>query len=250
MKRFFEEYGGVSLGILAVLVLIAIVNPVGGGIKNSLTGITKGFDNKMTNGLNNSGTGFGDSTPEQTISLTTGQKITIANKEYTVIENVEGNQYKVLATNTLQHKFDANSNSNNYATSEIATYLDGEYYDSLDASIKDAIVETPIQQKISSIGYDNGKNSPTWTGEVKEGGTHKVFLPSWDEVTKVYGTTPDKLNAYTPTPNSWTWLRDIYSSLVLHVFSNGRLSNSSPNCNGYVRPAFVLDLSKVEYTTK
>lgn len=27
MKQFFEEYGGVSLGILAVLVLIAIVNP-------------------------------------------------------------------------------------------------------------------------------------------------------------------------------------------------------------------------------
>lgn len=27
MKQFFEEYGGVSLGILAVLVLIAIVSP-------------------------------------------------------------------------------------------------------------------------------------------------------------------------------------------------------------------------------
>ena len=33
MKQFFEEYGGVSLGILAVLVLVAIVNPVGGGSK-------------------------------------------------------------------------------------------------------------------------------------------------------------------------------------------------------------------------
>ena len=33
MKRFFEEYGGVSLGILAVLVLVAIVSPVGGGSK-------------------------------------------------------------------------------------------------------------------------------------------------------------------------------------------------------------------------
>lgn len=33
MKQFFEEYGGVSLGILAVLVLVAIVNPVGGGQK-------------------------------------------------------------------------------------------------------------------------------------------------------------------------------------------------------------------------
>lgn len=36
MKQFFEQYGGVALGILALLVLIAIITPVGNIIKTSL----------------------------------------------------------------------------------------------------------------------------------------------------------------------------------------------------------------------
>ena len=54
MKRFFEEYGGIALAILAVLVLIAIVSPVGKGIKNSLTGVANNFAGKMNSGLEGS----------------------------------------------------------------------------------------------------------------------------------------------------------------------------------------------------
>ena len=53
MKQFFEEYGGVALGILAVLVLIAMVSPIGNAIKGSLTGITNSFNQKMNAGLTN-----------------------------------------------------------------------------------------------------------------------------------------------------------------------------------------------------
>ena len=53
MKQFFEEYGGVALGILAVLVLIAMVSPIGNAIKGSLTGITNSFSDKMDAGLTN-----------------------------------------------------------------------------------------------------------------------------------------------------------------------------------------------------
>lgn len=252
MKQFFEEYGGVSLGILAVLVLVAIVNPVGGGVKNSLTGITKGFDDKMKNGLNNSGFGFGgDSLPEQTISLATGQKITIGGKEYTVIENVQDNQYKVLATDLANNgegiAFD--DNSNDYKTSTIATYLDNDYYNSLPENIKNAIVETPIQQKISSTGYDNGKNSPTWTGEVKEGGAHKVFIPSWDEFTKVAGgTDATTLGSFM---NSLTiCLRDTHFSYVLYVNYLGTLKSQQPISVYNIRPAMVIDLSKINFAIK
>ena len=51
MKRFFEEYGGIVLAILVVLVLIAIVSPVGKGVKNSLTGVANNFASKMNGGL-------------------------------------------------------------------------------------------------------------------------------------------------------------------------------------------------------
>ena len=51
MKKFFEQYGGVALGILAVLVLIAMITPVGNIIKTSLQGIVNKFSNSMTNQL-------------------------------------------------------------------------------------------------------------------------------------------------------------------------------------------------------
>ena len=51
MKQFFEEYGGVALGILALLVLIAMITPVGNIIKTSLQGIVDKFSTSMSNQL-------------------------------------------------------------------------------------------------------------------------------------------------------------------------------------------------------
>lgn len=47
MKQFFEQYGGVALGILALIVLIAMITPVGNIIKTSLQGTTETFSSKM-----------------------------------------------------------------------------------------------------------------------------------------------------------------------------------------------------------
>lgn len=47
MKQFFEQYGGVALGILALLVLIAMITPVGNIIKTSLQGTTETFSSKI-----------------------------------------------------------------------------------------------------------------------------------------------------------------------------------------------------------
>lgn len=174
--------------------------------------------------------------------ITTGTVLTIEGQEYIVIENVQGNQYKVLSSDAVWKRFDDNR-SNNYATSTIADYLDNDYYNNLPESIKNAVVKTPIQQtELNTYAFIN----PTNWGEKNDAGTHKVFIPSWEEVTKVYGTSHYKLKAY--APDSWTWLRDIYSSDVLVVDCNGILDSSVPHINLYVRPAFVIDLSKIEFT--
>ena len=47
MKQFFKQYGGVALGILAVLVLIAMITPVGNIIKTSLQGTATKFSSSM-----------------------------------------------------------------------------------------------------------------------------------------------------------------------------------------------------------
>lgn len=47
MKQFFEQYGGIALGILALLVLIAMITPVGNLIKTSLQGTVQTFSTGM-----------------------------------------------------------------------------------------------------------------------------------------------------------------------------------------------------------
>lgn len=199
----------------------------------------------MTNGLDNSGFGFGgDSTPEQTINLVSGQKILIEGKEYTVIEKVKNNHYKVLATDLANNgqlmKF---GNDNNYATSLIATYLDNDYYDSLDTSIKNAIVPTSIQQRILKTW--RGNISTDWDTP-KEAGTHIVFIPSWDELTTAAKGIP--LSSF--LNNKFICLRDTYNSNILFMSSSGNINNYYPNSSSYIRPAFVIDLSKIDYKTK
>ena len=195
------------------------------------------------------GTGGTENPSVPTITLTAGQKITIANKEYTVID-CNGTQCKVLANELASSNAKTFGSTNEYKTSRIATYLDNDYFNTLDSNVKNAIVETSIQQKVSSTGNDYGKNSPTWTGETKDAGTHKVFLPSWDELTKAAGGT-DKETLKTFLNSKYVWLRDTCGYCVLYVYSNGNLYNDGdPNGSSYVRPAFVLDLSKVEYTIK
>lgn len=178
--------------------------------------------------------------------ITTGKVLTIEGKEYIVIEHIKDDQYKVLANGLASSDTKTFGSTNEYKTSRIATYLDNDYYNSLPKNIRNAIVETPIQQKVSSTGYDNGKNSPTWTGEIKGAGTHKVFLPSWEELTKAARST-DKETLQTLVIGKYVWLRDTYSNLVLYVGVNGNLGNDYPYNICYVRPAFVIDLSKVKY---
>ena len=49
MKQFFEQYGGIALGILALLVLIAMITPMGNIIKTSLQGTVDTFSTKINN---------------------------------------------------------------------------------------------------------------------------------------------------------------------------------------------------------
>ena len=47
MRKFFQEYGSVALGILALLVLIAMITPVGNLVKTSLQGTVHKFSTSI-----------------------------------------------------------------------------------------------------------------------------------------------------------------------------------------------------------
>ena len=176
--------------------------------------------------------------------ITAGTKFIIEGKEYTVIENVQGTQYKVLANELANNGGTMQFGSTNkYATSEITTYLDGEYYNNLPEKIKNAIVETEIQQKVIS-SYEYGENSPIWTGKTKNAGIHKIFVPSWDEFIKAAGSSDSStLEMFLNDKN--IWLRDTFENSVFGIMFYGYLCNTSTLNYHCVRPAFVLDISKV-----
>lgn len=176
--------------------------------------------------------------------ITAGTKFIIEGKEYTVIEHIKDNQYKVLASELANHEARMRFGSNNdYATSEITTYLDGEYYNNLPEKIKNAIVETEIQQKVIS-SYEYGENSPIWTGKTKNAGIHKIFVPSWDEFIKAAGSSDSStLEMFLNDKN--IWLRDTFENSVFGIMFYGYLCNTSTLNYHCVRPAFVLDISKV-----
>ncbi|MDY4495163.1 MAG: DUF6273 domain-containing protein [Erysipelotrichaceae bacterium] len=196
------------------------------------------------------------SQPEQVANtLKAGQKLTIADKEYTVIENVQGTQYKVLATDLANNgqgmAFGNDLGSINYATSPIASYLDGEYYNGLDTNVKNAIVEQAIQQKyVASKDDSSGSYIIEYDeSQTRNVGTHKVFIPSYDEITKIYGTTQEGLKAYSNGKD--VWLREFYGNGLVYVVSSVGSFNYYPPINSkLVRPAFVIDLSNVDYNLK
>lgn len=243
MKSFFENYGFTILAAIVVILLIAITGPIGNLIRDNISHFVEGFGDKTLQRL--------DAIDDNRIP--SGTVIRIDDLEYTIIEHVKGNQYKVLANELANNgnfmTFDTN-NLTEYKTSTIAAYLDSDYYNRLDPKIQNAIVETSIQQKVSSSGWDNGNNSPKWTGETKDAGTYKVFVPSWEEITKAAGgTTPEILK--TLLNSEYVWLRDTCGNLMLFVHFNSFLDFNSPDHNGYyARPAMVLDLSKESYTIK
>lgn len=86
-------------------------------------------------------------------------------------------------------------------------------------------------------------------------GERKVFLPSADELRNIVNYNDSKEMEdflQTKTNPYYMWLRDAYGSHALSASCNGRsLSDSDVwNSSISVRPAFVLDLSKVSYSAK
>ena len=85
--------------------------------------------------------------------------------------------------------------------------------------------------------------------------TAKVFLPSAEELNKIVNVNDSKEMEDFLCTNSnayHMWLRDAYGSRALYaLYSHRSLGDGDVwNCYISVRPAFVLDLSKVSYSAK
>lgn len=202
-----------------------------------------------------------------TKTLQSGTIVKIEGKEYIVLEQKEKDKYLVMAAKNVAEKaFQSHCTyrakietqlrpdgkcSNIYDGSKIDKYLEVFWYGRLSPEMKAAIQETAIQQKTfdsSLVEQEDESLAPI---------ARHVFLPGLDEVMKATSLKDkDKFREFLNNENIWTrdaYVWELYScrvkgQQVLYLNSNkGDIFACAVQFKNGVRPAFVIDLSKIGY---
>lgn len=247
MKGFLEEYGLIIV-VVAVILLMLLFGK-SGYAKSIQDAILGSADHIVETGEN--------ITKKE---AKVGDTLDIEGTKYIVLEQKENNQALVMTANSIgdkafQSDYDFNTylrpdgqNANTYEGSKIDNYLENEWYNGLSSTMKTAIQPTNIKQ----ASYDDNKaeHETGYNGQVYNTISRHAFLPSVSEIGKVIDLkNPDKVKAFLNGAIIWT--RDSNQSsnsrgLFLGYYG---ISISTDVYSEYgIRPTFVIDLSKVDYT--
>ena len=207
---------------------------------------------------------------------TPGTIVNIDNNDYIMLQHKERNKYlllkrKVVGMRAFNESYDTNTYlrsdgkyTNTYGNSEIDKYMENDWYERLPNEVKNAIQISDIKQtaynspsnmfdstlddwSVSDVGY----NAQTYTVLQRH-----VYLPSMEELGQFINlNNKDTIKTYLKTVNDTEiysiWTRDVDSkkanALHLNAFY-GCLDNSPTQYTYHIAPAFVIDLSKIDYT--
>lgn len=189
-------------------------------------------------------------------SYSAGDTLDIEGYQYVVLEEHENNQALVMAVESIgENKFQSEArsdgqNMNTYEDSEIDNYLENDWYNSLSSTMKTAIQTTSIKQ--ASYDDSDNKQETGYNGQVYNTISRHAFLPSVSEIGKVVNLkNPDKVKVFLDDYSIWT--RDSYQDDITSV--EGLMGNGghlvgyhAGSSNVWTRPAFVIDLSQVNYS--
>lgn len=203
-----------------------------------------------------------------TKTLQKGTIVKIEGTEYIILEQKEKDKYLVMAAKNVAEKVFQDhctyrvktetqvrpdgQPSNLYEGSRIDKYLEQFWYNRLSYEMKAAIQDTAIQQKAFNSRFIE-QNDITSRIIVRH-----VFLPSLDEIMNATSLKDkEKFREFINNENIWTrdaYVWELYScrvkgQQVLYLNSNrGDIFASAVQFKNGVRPAFVIDISKVDYT--
>lgn len=208
-------------------------------------------------GSTSGGTGGSESSGGTVTTPSELKTLDIEGTKYVVLEQKENNQALVMTANSIGKRAFQNSprtdkqNRNTYEGSEIDNYLENDWYNSLSSTMKAAIQTTNIKQ--ASYATDNDPDSKQETGyrgQVYNTISRHIFLPSISEIGKVVDLkSPEKIYAFLNHTSIWT--RDGYqndSNYAESLVIGGCFKGNFVYDTFDVRPAFVVDLSGVNYS--
>lgn len=246
MKGFLQEYGIIMVVVAVVLGMLAF----------GKTGYAKGIQNAILDSANHI-VETGENITKKEVHVTAGDTLDIEGTKYVVLEKQGNSQAFVMTVSSIGKKrFQSDyrsdgQNKSTYEGSDIDNYLENEWYNGLSSTMKAAIQTTSIKQ--ASYDDSDNKQETGYNGQVYNTISRHAFLPSVSEIGKVVDLkTPDKVKAFL-NGDYYIWTRDSYRRWgnyveilradygILHV-------DDSYDVLG-VRPAFVIDLSKVDYKT-
>lgn len=210
-----------------------------------------------TSGGSTSGGAGGSESSGGTVTTPSELKtLDIEGTKYVVLEERENNQALVMTADSIGkrafHPGDRDDQLSIYEGSRIDNYLENEWYNGLSSTMKVAIQTTNIKQASYAIDTDPDSKQETGPdGQVYNTISRHVFLPSVSEIGKVVDLkNPDKVKMFLNGIDIWT--RDSYQGsangveyLTAYI---GSLYNQGACSKLDVRPAFVIDLSQVNYS--
>lgn len=197
-------------------------------------------------------------------SYSAGDTLDIEGTKYVVLEERENNQALVMTVRSIgkrafQSDYDHRTrlrpdgqNANTYEGGEIDNYLENEWYNGLSSTMKAAIQTTSIKQaSYATENNPDSKQETGYNGQVYNTISRHVFLPSVSEIGKVVDLkNPDKVKAFLNGEYIWTRdssldRADLVEELDASFIS---LTNRCVDNTIGTRPAFVVDLSGVNYS--
>lgn len=220
-----------------------------------------------TSGGSTSGGAGGSGSSGGTVTTPSELKtLDIEGTKYVVLEERENNQALVMTARSIgERKFQADSSNglrqdgqynNTYEGSEIDNYLENDWYNRLSSTMKTAIQATNIKQASYATATDpDSKQETGYNGQVYNTISRRVFLPSVSEIGKVVELkNKDKVKAFLINSNSSSiQTRDSFQG---HADCAEYLAIGPGGLDGVynvyyahgVCPAFVIDLSQVNYS--
>lgn len=265
MDGFFDKYGRVIIIAVAICFVLLYPTPMRNVVGSSINGFAGNFANKVGESL---GTvkmpnGSDNITWETPDGVEVGKTIKIDNKQYDVLKQTGNNKFLVCKSMvdfhydscpTFNNSAKGTDSFNIYEGSDIDNYLEKTWYPSLSEQLRNAIELSEIFQ--SSYDYDNKtleiltekKYDTNYKGQKYNTLKRHVYLPSVEDLQNLPTSTKNTRDAiHTDNDKYVQYLGQSYGNVSTYTDGGAGTSPIPIGAECFMCPAFIVDLSKVDY---